>query len=497
MLVTQCKGSGTLTEPHHTPSPEAQQSPQHNSSSSSHPTASTKTIPTIIPIEIPTLRQYFRRATWIAQSKALLTVADEPASLLRDVSQGEAFPSVTGLEAGQDRENIIKTSDMPHDSTPRVTSLDADEGNLEISSLKARIKLLKDKDIGSVELSRDDAPIKGRSIEIREEARVEKSTERGSNDTKEMVNVLTFMDAANILTSGVQAISVTPVAEVSTIGVPTGSSLVPTVSAIFTTASVVTPYSRRPREISAKDKGNEKMVKSDTPKKKKLQEQIDVQMAREMEEEIARDAQRMNEHITRDAEIARIHAKEELQMMIYGLDRSNEMISKHLHEYEQTAAELTIGEKIELINELCPRFFGVFVTNLTTGRLIDGSSCDGIDMVIKNLDFEPKIDAVMRDFLEPKSMEKASVLPQSDGVGLKRHHIVPFGEFNGVPIALVARSWRRRQKLLQTPSGMKSDGINSKCDGIIIADKEAHERFDGLTASGNPSDTVRTDFPYI
>nr|GEZ88234.1 hypothetical protein [Tanacetum cinerariifolium] len=32
--------------------------------------------------------------------------------------------------------------------------------------------------------------------------------------------------------------------------------------------------------------------------------------------------------------------------------------------------------------------------------VIEGESCDGIDMVIKNLDFEPKIDAMMRDFLE-------------------------------------------------------------------------------------------------
>nr|GEY82057.1 hypothetical protein [Tanacetum cinerariifolium] len=99
--------------------------------------------------------------------------------------------------------------------------------------------------------------------------------------------------------------------------------LVPTVSAIFTTASVVTPYSRCPREISAKDKGKEKMVEYDTPKKKRLQEQIDVQVAREMEEEMARDNQRMNEQIVRDAEIARIHAEEELKMMIDGLDRNN------------------------------------------------------------------------------------------------------------------------------------------------------------------------------
>nr|GFB89684.1 hypothetical protein [Tanacetum cinerariifolium] len=112
----------------------------------------------------------------------------------------------------------------------------------------------------------------------REEAGVKKSTERGSNDTEEMVNVLTSIDAVNILTSRVQAINVPPVAEVFTVGVPTGSGLVPS--------------------------------------------------------------------ITRDAEIARIHAEEELKMLIDGLDINNEMIAKHLQEYEQSAADLTIGEKI-------------------------------------------------------------------------------------------------------------------------------------------------------
>nr|GFD57634.1 hypothetical protein [Tanacetum cinerariifolium] len=67
----------------------------------------------------------------IAQSKALPTAADEPASPLGDDSQGEAFPTISGLEAGQDTKNIIKTFALPHDSTPRVTSLDADEGSMQ------------------------------------------------------------------------------------------------------------------------------------------------------------------------------------------------------------------------------------------------------------------------------------------------------------------------------------------------------------------------------
>nr|GEU58086.1 putative ribonuclease H-like domain-containing protein [Tanacetum cinerariifolium] len=232
--------------------------------------------------------------------------------------------------------------------------------DLEISNLKARIKILEDTDKGSAKLSGDDPPIKERSLETGEKAGVERSTKRGSNNTKEMVNVLTSMDAAKILTCGVQAVSVSHVAEVSTVGlVPTGSGLVPTVSAIFPTPSVVTPYLRR--------KGKEKMVESDMPKKKKLQEQIDVQMAREMEEQMAREDQRMDEQIARDAEIARIHAEEELQLLIDGLDRNNEVIAKHLQEYEESAAKLTIIETIDLINELQQKEFYMSVLRSHSG----------------------------------------------------------------------------------------------------------------------------------
>nr|GFA49613.1 hypothetical protein [Tanacetum cinerariifolium] len=210
--------------------------------------------------------------------------------------------AVVGSESEQDKENIIKTSALPHDSPPRVTSLATDEGSmqqqlnelmdlctrlqrqhtematkitaqdLEIASLKARIKMLEDKYEGGVEPSGEDATIKGRSLETGEEACVERSTERG---------------------------------KVAIVSVPTGSGLVPTASPIFTTISVVTPYSRR--------KGNEKMIESDTPKKK-LQEQID--------------------------------------MLIDGLDRNNETIAKYLQEYEQFAAYLFIEENIDMINEL-------------------------------------------------------------------------------------------------------------------------------------------------
>nr|GFD52880.1 hypothetical protein [Tanacetum cinerariifolium] len=104
-------------------------------------------------------------------------------------------PTVSGLEADQDMANIPKTSTLPSDSTPKVTSLAADDGSLqqkldeltalctslqrqqsemiskfaaqelEINRLKARIKLLEDKDRGVAEQSGDDAPIKGRRLD--------------------------------------------------------------------------------------------------------------------------------------------------------------------------------------------------------------------------------------------------------------------------------------------------------------------------------------------
>nr|GFC59629.1 hypothetical protein [Tanacetum cinerariifolium] len=129
--------------------------------------------------------------------------------------------------------------------------------------------------------------------------------------------------------------------------------------------SVVTPYTRRSRGItirslqpmripiiSTKDKGKEKVTETEVPKKKKLQEQIDDQVTREMEEEFARENQRLSEQVKRDYEIARIHAEEELKLIIEGLDRSNEVIAKHLSEYKQAKADLSVREKIELISEL-------------------------------------------------------------------------------------------------------------------------------------------------
>nr|GFC89435.1 hypothetical protein [Tanacetum cinerariifolium] len=209
--------------------------------------------------------------------------------------------------------------------------------DLEISRLKERVKSLEDNERRSTEPTQEDAPITRGIMEIGEELGAEKSTELGSNDTEEMVNVLSLREGANILTSGVVAASVSPTAGVSVAGVSNVSGSFPTVSAQHIRSPI----------IGAKDKGKQKVVEYEVPKKRKLQEQIDAQVAREMEEEFARENQRVSEQLARDSEIARLLAEEEPKIMIEGLDRSNEVIAKHLQGFQQAAADLSVGEKIE------------------------------------------------------------------------------------------------------------------------------------------------------
>nr|GFD03728.1 hypothetical protein [Tanacetum cinerariifolium] len=126
MLVHQGEGLGTPTDPHHTLFPKDE---------TSHPTTLLIPLPSILTAPIPPvtqpdptpIKQYTRRAR-IAQSSALLTIADEPASPVRDVSEGEACPTDSGFIAHQDMATIAKSSTLHYDSVPRVTSPAADEG---------------------------------------------------------------------------------------------------------------------------------------------------------------------------------------------------------------------------------------------------------------------------------------------------------------------------------------------------------------------------------
>nr|GEU69141.1 hypothetical protein [Tanacetum cinerariifolium] len=183
----------------------------------------TEPIPTVIPTDTPQLKHYTRRAR-IAQSSALPTTADEPASPIRDDSQDDMASKITAQD-------------------------------LEISALKARIKHLEDRDGGDDDPSGEDATINGRRLETGDEAGIERSTEKDSDDTEEMANVITSLDASSVLTSGVQVsvppavevatVSIPPAGEIPTISVPTGSGMVPTASPMFTTATESIPYTRR------------------------------------------------------------------------------------------------------------------------------------------------------------------------------------------------------------------------------------------------------------
>nr|GEZ82763.1 putative ribonuclease H-like domain-containing protein [Tanacetum cinerariifolium] len=307
------EGSGTPTEPHHTPSLEAQP-PSHTAhSSSSLPPVTTTSILTVTPSDTTPIRQYTKR-TRIAQSS--------------------------------DRATINKSSTLPHDSAPRVTSPAAIEGSMqqtfpklmalctslqrqlfeltdkfqaqevEINRLKERVKLLEERKGAAAIKSKDDALIKGRSMD-----EGEASTERVSDDTKEMATVLTSTDAATVLASGVVDVPTgngsIPTASTPAKGsVPTGSEEVPTASLVFATATV-----------------------------------IDAQVARELEEQLEREDQRRAEQIARDAEIARIHTEEELQSMIDGLDRNNETMEDFIPMGSKEEAKMIRRKGINLEQE--------------------------------------------------------------------------------------------------------------------------------------------------
>nr|GFB55254.1 hypothetical protein [Tanacetum cinerariifolium] len=138
----------------------------------------------------------------------------EPASLVRDVNEGEACPTDSRFIADQDRATIAKSSTLPHDLAPRVTYPAADEGSMqhniskltalctslqrqyseleakfqaqeeEIVKLKDRVKVLEDKEDVAATQSGDDAPIKGRNINEGEAAAERISCKRTRRATR-------------------------------------------------------------------------------------------------------------------------------------------------------------------------------------------------------------------------------------------------------------------------------------------------------------------------
>nr|GEY77895.1 hypothetical protein [Tanacetum cinerariifolium] len=285
------------------------------------------TIPSQSHSVITISRRITRGTIRISQSKVPSPGADVTAFPTRDARYGEAFPNVTRLDARQNRENIAKTSAMPHEALPRVTSLGG--GNTHLWRKGFRVKTLEDNERKREGFAQEDAPNMGGWIK---------------GMIYEMANVLGTLGAANILASGGLRLVFTTasllVATASTgvsSAVATASGSFPT-AAIFTTASVATPTTTVTRSsrgvvigssspisdnipsISKKDKGKGKMTEPEQPN----------QIIRKQAE--------------RDSEIARIHAERELEMMIAELDRSNQMVAKYLSEYEQAEARLSHDE---------------------------------------------------------------------------------------------------------------------------------------------------------
>ncbi|GJR68036.1 hypothetical protein Tco_0014101 [Tanacetum coccineum] len=163
-------------------------------------------------------------------------------------------------------------------------------------------------------------------------------------------------------------------------------------------------------------------------------------------------------------------------------------------------------------------FFGVLIVKLSAVDVVNLTFKMKRDMIIENLDLEPKIDAMMRDFLKIPSRWKeltkemsSEILPSGDGspwktfkpiVGLiakgklnKRRRVLSlfatsrstFGKhleeihmtwaqfrkkrdrnttLRNFDQALVYKSWKQRQDFHLTPSWFQGVSITSFCDGV-------------------------------
>ncbi|GJV01640.1 hypothetical protein Tco_1335209 [Tanacetum coccineum] len=350
------------TEPHHTPSPPNVSPPQIEQAFSlpqSQPSLPQQIHPSPSPViqttpqvslphitqtssPTPTPIRLTKRAKRIAQSKSLTPGADKPASPPRDDIHGEAFPTATSLDARQARENIPKTSAMPHEPSLRVTSLDGGEGSMQqkLNELMAFCTTLQHQHTQMA------AKIQSQDLEISQlKARIK--TLEDAQKNREGVAPASATDAPAVATASIRT--------------PTAVTSVTTRHATTYTRrervsrGVVIESSQPSHTTSAptfSTKGKEKMTEPKKPSKKRVQEQMSEQLAKQLEEEFAQENQAIREQVARDAEIARIQAEEDLRQMIDELDRSNEVVNKHMAEYEKAEHDLSLKEKIDLIRVL-------------------------------------------------------------------------------------------------------------------------------------------------
>ncbi|GJT95768.1 hypothetical protein Tco_1091286 [Tanacetum coccineum] len=220
IIVTQGEGSENPTEPHHTPSAQDEPTSQHDQTTSPEPQQQETTIPSPSPSDIPIHRRLTKGTIRISQSKVPSPGADETASPLGDDKHGEAFPTATSLDAGQDRENLLRPLPCPMKHHQRLLLLPSK------ATLTHGSKGIRSQEFGNPNLKDSDS-----DLEIMRRCR---------EGFVEMAIVLKHFWRLQIFTSWmVKLVFTTASANVSCV-VATTSGSFPT-AAVFTTASVATP----------------------------------------------------------------------------------------------------------------------------------------------------------------------------------------------------------------------------------------------------------------
>nr|GEU35595.1 hypothetical protein [Tanacetum cinerariifolium] len=121
------------------------------------------------------------------------------------------------------------------------------------------------------------------------------------------------------------------------------------------------------------------------------------------------------------------------------------------------------------------RFFGIYVTKLTTDQLVNGSSCGGIDMVIKDLDLEPK-DVIM-EFCSPSRWKELSKKTSSK--------ILPCGDES---------CWKMYQRFLMREKAAMQQNPMLKLTGVSIDEEEKSDKDDDdRSIDIEETDDERTD----
>ncbi|GKC11729.1 hypothetical protein Tco_1008511, partial [Tanacetum coccineum] len=294
---------------------------------------------TNIPSHTPTPRRMTKRAIRISQSKALSPVGGD--------RYGEAFPTTTSLDAGvtslggdkgslkQKRKELMEfCTTLQSHQTQMAEKIQSQD--LEIKQLKARIQTLEDAQ----------KPREGNAE--KDSSRI---TDKGSESTGDLANVLSSIGATNILASGglkevftTASLQVPLVSSNVSTAIVTASEKDPTAE-VLTTTRDTTPYTRRPRASIEVVIRSTSLIPISIPSAGKEDKRKGKDIMTEPEKSA-------KAKIERDAEIAKIHAEEDLRQMINELDRSNVMINKHMAKYKEAENDLTIEEKTELITEL-------------------------------------------------------------------------------------------------------------------------------------------------